>query len=164
MPMRQRQEVQEMLSLQPGRSVIAHHRSSETAYWRDVPDPAMTGTPAGQSGDQAARRVRTASGQGMLGGMNDQVTAQRKRHRVEVRVNPQQDALIRQAADLENTTVTAFVLDSVTARAQQVVRRHRDLVLANEDFDRFIAELDKPAAPVPELAALFERHPKLPEA
>ena len=96
--------------------------------------------------------------------MNDQVTAQRKRHRVEVRVNPQQDALIRQAADLENTTVTAFVLDSVTARAEQVVRRHRDLVLANEDFDRFIAELDKPAAPVPELAALFERHSKLPEA
>jgi uncharacterized protein (DUF1778 family) len=76
----------------------------------------------------------------------------------------QQDALIRQAADLENTTVTAFVLDSVTARAEQVVRRHRDLVLANEDFDRFIAELDKPAASVPELAALFERHPKLPEA
>jgi uncharacterized protein (DUF1778 family) len=96
--------------------------------------------------------------------MSDRVTAPRKRHRVEVRVNPQQDALIRQAADLENTTVTAFVLDSVTARAEQVVRRHRDLVLANEDFDRFIAELDKPAASVPELAALFERHPKLPEA
>ena len=53
-------------------------------------------------------------------------------------MNPQQDALIRQAADLEHTTVTAFVLDSVTARAAQVVRRHQDLVLANEDFDRFI--------------------------
>jgi uncharacterized protein (DUF1778 family) len=93
-----------------------------------------------------------------------QVTAPRRRHRIEVRVNPQQDALIRQAADIENTTVTAFVLDTVTAKAEQVVRRHRDLVLANEDFDRFIAELDKPAAPVPELAALFEHYPKLPEA
>ncbi len=70
-------------------------------------------------------------------------------------MNPQQDALIRQAADLENTTVTAFVLDSVTARAEQVVWRHRDLVLANEDFGRFIAEPDKPATPVPELAAPF---------
>jgi uncharacterized protein (DUF1778 family) len=96
--------------------------------------------------------------------MSDQVTTARKRHRVEVRVNPQQDALIRQAADLENITVTAFVLDSVTARAEEVVRHHRDLVLANQDFDRFIAELDTPAAPVPELAALFESHPKLPEA
>jgi uncharacterized protein (DUF1778 family) len=36
-------------------------------------------------------------------------------------LSAQQDALIRQAADLENTTVTAFMLDSVTARAQQVV-------------------------------------------
>ena len=41
------------------------------------------------------------------------------------------DALIRQLADPKNTTVTAFVLDSVTARAEQVVRSHRDLVLAN---------------------------------
>jgi uncharacterized protein (DUF1778 family) len=96
--------------------------------------------------------------------MSDQATARRKRHRVEVRVSPQQDALIRQAADLENTTVTAFMLDSVTARAEQVVQRHRDLMLASQDFDRFIAELDRPAAPVPELAALFQRHPKLPEA
>lgn len=79
-------------------------------------------------------------------------------------MSPQEDALIRQAADLENTTVSAFVLESVTARAGQVMRRHRDLVLANEAFDRFLAELDKPAAPVPELARLFQRHPKLPEA
>jgi uncharacterized protein (DUF1778 family) len=95
--------------------------------------------------------------------MNDSVKATPKRHRVEVRVSPQQDALIRQAAYLENTTVTAFVLDSVTARAEQVVRRHHDLVLVNEDFDRLIAELDKPAALVPELAALLERNPRLPE-
>ena len=52
-----------------------------------------------------------------------------RRHRLEVRVTPEQDALIRQAADLEDTTVTAF--------------------------DRFIAELDKPAQPVPELVDLF---------
>ncbi len=32
-------------------------------------------------------------------------------------VTPEQDALIRQAADLEDTTVTAFVLDIVTSRA-----------------------------------------------
>jgi uncharacterized protein (DUF1778 family) len=93
-----------------------------------------------------------------------ETSTRRKRHRVELRVSPQQDALIRQAAELENTTVTAFVLDSVTAKADQVIRRHRDLVLASEDYDRFLAELDKPAAAVPELAALFERHPKLPEA
>lgn len=110
--------------------------------------------------------VRTKAGRMYGKRMSDQVTSRtrRKRHRVEVRVSPQQDAIIRQAAHLENTTVTAFVLQTVTARAEQVVRSHQDLVLANEDFDRFIAALDSPAAPVAELAELFDRHPKLPEA
>ena len=79
-------------------------------------------------------------------------------------MTPEQDALIRQAADLEDRTVTAFVLETVTARAERVVRRRQDLVLANAAFDRFIAELDKPAESVPELVELFERNPKLPDA
>jgi uncharacterized protein (DUF1778 family) len=95
--------------------------------------------------------------------MSDPAT-QPRRHRLEVRVTPEQDALIRQAADLEDTTVTAFVLDTVTSRAKGVVKRHQDLVLSNEAFDRFIAELDKPAKPVPELVDLFKNNPKLREA
>lgn len=78
-------------------------------------------------------------------------------------MTPEQDALIRQAADLEDTTVSAFVLDTVTARANRVVRQHRDVVLSNAAFDRFIAELDKPPTPITELVDLFERHPKLRE-
>jgi len=81
-----------------------------------------------------------------------------------VRVSPEQDALIRHAADLEDTTVTAFVLDTVTAHATTVIAQRRDLVLSNPAFDRFIAELDKPPAAVPQLSDLFRRHPKLPEA
>ena len=86
-----------------------------------------------------------------------------RRHRLEVRVTADQDALIRQAADLEATTVSAFVLDTVTAKANRVVRQHRDLVLSKQAFDRFIAELDKPAKAVPELVELFKAHPKLTE-
>jgi uncharacterized protein (DUF1778 family) len=78
-------------------------------------------------------------------------------------VTPEQGALIREAADLEDTTVTAFVLETVTTRAQRVLKQHRDLTLSNEAFDRFIAELDKPPAPVDELVELFKRYPKLPE-
>jgi uncharacterized protein (DUF1778 family) len=87
-----------------------------------------------------------------------------RRHRLEVRVTPEQDALIRQAADLEETTVTAFVLDTVTTRAKGVVKQHQDLVLSNQAFDRFITELDKPAEAVPELVDLFKKNPKLREA
>lgn len=79
-------------------------------------------------------------------------------------MTPEQDGLIRQAADLEDTTVSAFVLDTVTSRAKRVVKQHRDLVLSNQAFDRFITELDKPATPVPELVDLFKNNPKLREA
>lgn len=95
--------------------------------------------------------------------MSDAAVRPSKRHRLEMRVTPEQDALIRRAAELEGTTVTTFVLDTVTAQANSVIEAHRDLVLSNEAFDRFIAELDKPEVPVPELVELFHNHPKLPE-
>jgi uncharacterized protein (DUF1778 family) len=95
--------------------------------------------------------------------MTEPASKASRRQRLEMRVTPQQDAVIRQAAQLENTTVTAFVLDTATARAHKVIRKHADLLLSNDAFDRFIAELDKPAQVVRELAKLFERNPTLPE-
>jgi len=38
------------------------------------------------------------------------------------------------------------------------------LVLSNGAFDRFVAELDKPATAVPELVELFKRNPTIHEA
>lgn len=96
--------------------------------------------------------------------MSDAAVTPSRRHRLEVRVTPEQDALIRQAADLEDTTVTAFVLETVTGRARRVLKQHQDLVLSNEVFDRFITELDKPATSVPKLVELFKKNPKLSEA
>lgn len=112
---------------------------------------------------QRGPHVRTMSGRVSVIGMSD-VAAAPRRHRIEVRVTPEQDALIRQAASLEDETVTAFVLGTVTARATTVIEQHRDIALAGEAFDRFMAVLDAPATPVPQLTALFRRYPKLPDA
>ena len=79
-------------------------------------------------------------------------------------MSPTQDALIREAASAENTTVPAFMLDPITAQAVAVLEQQREITLSNAAFDQFIAELDKPAAPVPELVRLFGKHAKLPEA
>jgi uncharacterized protein (DUF1778 family) len=87
--------------------------------------------------------------------------ASKQRHRLEVRVTPEQDALIRQAADLEHASVTSFVLDTVTERARKVIETQSTITLANEAFDRFYAVLDEPETIVPELAELF-RSPPLP--
>lgn len=89
--------------------------------------------------------------------------AKARRHRLEVRVTPDQDALIRQAADLEDTSVTAFVLDTVTRRARKVLKAHDTIVLSNQAFDRFLAAIDEPAKAVPELVELFEQHPPFAE-
>jgi uncharacterized protein (DUF1778 family) len=96
--------------------------------------------------------------------MSEPAVSPFRRHRLELRVTPEQGALIREAAGLEDTTVTAFVLETVTARASRVLKQHRDMMLSNAAFDRFIAELDKPPAPVDALVELFKRNPKLPEA
>ena len=96
--------------------------------------------------------------------MSDADVQRPKRHRLEVRLTPEQEAVIREAAALEHATVTSFVLDTVTARAATVVEQRRDVTLSHEAFDRFIAELDKPAVAVPQLSDLFHRHSKLPEA
>ena len=77
-----------------------------------------------------------------------------RRHRLEVRVTPERDALIRQAADLQKTSVTAFVLDTVTRRARKVLKDHDTIVLSNAAFDRFLVEVDRPAQAVPELVEL----------
>lgn len=87
--------------------------------------------------------------------------APKQRHRLEVRVTPEQDALIRQAADLEHESVTSFVLDTVTERARRVIETQSTITLANEAFDRFYATLDEPEVIVPALAELF-RTPPLP--
>ena len=134
-------------------------------YWGDERKPSPTSRTAAIYGAGFSRQE--LSGQcpdrcyAFL--MSDRAVKPR-RHRLEVRVTPEQDALIRQAADLEDTTVTAFVLDTVTSRARGVVKQHQDLVLSNRAFDRFIAELDKPATPVPELVELFKNNPELFEA
>lgn len=117
--------------------------------------------PSCRADKMMTRGVRTSSGRYYTPHMSDPAATRSRRHRLEVRVTPEQDALIRQAADLEDTTLTAFVLDTVTTRAKGVIEEHRDLVLSNEAFDRFIAELDKPAEPVPELVELFKKNPRL---
>ncbi len=98
----------------------------------------------------------------MVSGMSNPAPSPTRRHRMEVRVTPEQDALIREAAELEHSTVTSFVLRTVTDRAERVVAERRQFVLSNESFDRFIKELDKPAVTTPELAELYGRYLKLP--
>ncbi len=82
-----------------------------------------------------------------------------RRHRIEVRVTPDQEALIRYAASIAEETVTAFVLGTATERARRIVDAQRTVTLPNDMFDRFYAALDEPATIVPELVSLLQSEP-----
>jgi uncharacterized protein (DUF1778 family) len=109
----------------------------------------------------AVLAVRTSSGQCYREAMTKTAQEPNRRHRLEVRVTPEQEALIRQAADLEHETVTSFVLATATERARRVLKTHSTVTLSNEAFDRFYAALDKPAKEIPELVELFRSKPVL---
>jgi uncharacterized protein (DUF1778 family) len=82
-----------------------------------------------------------------------------RRHRIEMRITPDQEALIREAADLTHETVTSFVLNTATERARKLLDARRTVTLPNEAFDRFYAALDEPEAIVPELVELLRAEP-----
>ena len=52
----------------------------------------------------------------------------------------------------------------VTSEVRRIAEEHRDLVLSNEAFDRFVTELDARDEPVPALVDLFAKHRKVTEA
>ncbi len=85
----------------------------------------------------------------------------RRSDRLGLRASAEQADLIREAAALEGKTLSAFVMDTVSSRAREVISDHRDLVLSAHAFQRFYSELDEPAEAVPEMTELFRRPRRL---
>lgn len=91
--------------------------------------------------------------------MSQSTSGTTRRHRIEVRVTPEQEALIREAADVAHETLTTFILTTATERARRLVGAQRTVTLPDEVFDRFYAALDEPAQAAPELVALLRAEP-----
>jgi uncharacterized protein (DUF1778 family) len=80
-----------------------------------------------------------------------------KDSRIELRVTGAQKAAIEEAAAIEGRTVTDFSTSVLTAEAEAVIRRERELRVEGEAFDRFRALLDQPATSVEGLRELLSR-------
>ncbi len=76
-----------------------------------------------------------------------------------MRVTPDQEALIREAAGFAHETVSAFVLTTAMERATELLKTRRIATLPNEAFDRFYAALDEPERVIPELVELLRAEP-----
>ena len=68
-------------------------------------------------------------------------------HRIELRVPPEQKAVIARAAALEHLDLTGFILRSVLPQARAVVERAERLVLSERDSLRVLDLLENPPPP-----------------
>jgi uncharacterized protein (DUF1778 family) len=80
-----------------------------------------------------------------------------KTERVNLRVDPDTDVLLREAAALAHQTLSAFVLDAATKKAREALEQQRRLRLSAEEFHRVLDELERPAEINPDLQKLAER-------
>lgn len=77
-----------------------------------------------------------------------------------MRLTPEQDALIRDAAAVSGQSLTDFVTAAAVARAEDTLADRRVFRLDDVAWAEFSVILDRPAQSIPELAELLgERAP-----
>ena len=81
----------------------------------------------------------------------------RSSERIEVRATPEERALIDRAVAAVGTSMTAFVLSSVTTAARQVLAHRTEIVLSPEAADAWDATNERPAQDLPGLRELMQR-------
>ncbi|MCB1029816.1 MAG: DUF1778 domain-containing protein [Acidimicrobiales bacterium] len=82
-------------------------------------------------------------------------TSQRKAARLAMRLSPEQDALIRDAAAVSGQSLTDFVTSAAVARAEHTLADRRIFGLNDLSWKEFAIILDRPAKRIPELAELL---------
>src|SRR5487761_2713885 len=67
-----------------------------------------------------------------------------KTARIEVRTDPEREALLKEAASLTDQTLTGFILDAASRRAEEVIAQTSTTVVPSEFFDALLGALDQP--------------------
>jgi uncharacterized protein (DUF1778 family) len=80
-----------------------------------------------------------------------------KTSRLNLRVAPADDALLRQAAELLGETMSEFLVESARERAERLVADRTRFVLPGGQWSAFCAALDRPAEVKPELREISGR-------
>lgn len=67
--------------------------------------------------------------------------------RIELRAEPEREERIRTAARLANQSVSSFVLDAASERADQVLRESATTIVPADYFDELHRSLSEPPSP-----------------
>ncbi len=79
----------------------------------------------------------------------------RKTERLAARLTPEQDALIRRAAEIEGTDLTNFTVTAALAHARDVLADRRLFIVDDAAWTQFTAVLGRPVTHKPRLEKLF---------
>ncbi|MDA8043768.1 MAG: DUF1778 domain-containing protein [Actinomycetota bacterium] len=74
---------------------------------------------------------------------------QKTRGRINLRVDPDQEARLRAAAEANGETLTGFMLAAATERADQVLERAGRIAISSAAFERFVSALEGRPEPMP---------------
>ncbi len=85
------------------------------------------------------------------------MAAAAKGPRWNLRVAPDADSVVREAAALSHRNLTDFVLQAAVVEAERVLADRTRFVLDPAHWDQFVELLDRPAQDKAGLAKLFEK-------
>lgn len=80
---------------------------------------------------------------------------ERKSERLDIRVTPQERALLQAASQSARTNLSDFVLMHARKAAEDVLADRRVFVLSAEKWDAFAAALDEPPRDMPKLKKML---------
>ncbi len=74
------------------------------------------------------------------------VQATSRNQRLNLRIDAKSKSLLQNAAQASGVSLSDFVLQTATERAQQVIQAHQIVELSQQATQRFIAALEQPAS------------------
>lgn len=79
--------------------------------------------------------------------------------RLGLRATPEQEAVLRRAADVAHKSLTDFILDAAYQAAEQTLLDQRLFMVSGSQYQVLLAMLDRPESDNAGLADLFSRRP-----
>ena len=86
------------------------------------------------------------------------ITRTSRSARLGLRATPEQEAILRRAADIAHKSLTDFILDSACHAAEQTLLDQRLFVVSGEQYQDLLDMLDQPAQDNQGLQDLFSRN------
>ena len=79
--------------------------------------------------------------------------------RLGLRATPEQETVLRRAAEVAHKSLTDFILDAAYQAAEQTLLDQRLFMVSGSQYQALLNMLDRPESENPGLAHLFSRQP-----